>query len=250
MGSASLDRPATSPPVAVARRRLRWRDVRGALFVLPWVIGFVVFQLIPFLASFLLSFTDWNFSRQANFVGLENYGRLLFEDKLLHRSVLNTVYYTVAHVPGSLFLAFCLALLLNQKVRAVALFRTMFYLPSITTSVATVIVWIFLFQPGGLINSGLRVFGIEGPNWLVSTTWAMPSLILMSLWTVGTPMILYLAGLQGIPESLYEAAMIDGAGWWHKLRHVTVIHLAEYMGLQATQLTIDFMDHIMDRKGR
>lgn len=217
MQTSTLDRP-----LVARRQRLRWRDWRGALFILPWVIGFVVFQLFPFLASLILSFTDWNFSKSPQFVGLANYERLLFDDPLLHRSVLNTVYYTIIHVPGSLLIAFGLALLLNQRVKGVALFRTMFYLPSITTSVATVIVWIFLFQPDGLVNAALGVLGIEGPYWLTSPTWAMPALIFMSFWTVGTPMILYLAGLQGIPESLYEAAMIDGAGWWNKLRHVTV----------------------------
>jgi multiple sugar transport system permease protein len=206
----------------VRRRRLRWREVRGALFVLPWVIGFLVFQLLPFVASLALSFTDWNFNTAPGYVGLQNYRRLLLEDPLFWRSVWNTFYYTAVHVPGSLTLAFGLALLLNRKVRGIALFRTMFYLPSITTSVATVIVWSFLFQPDGLINKALGLFGVPGPYWLTSTTWAMPALIVMSMWTVGTPMVLYLAGLQGIPESLYEAAMIDGAGGWGRVRHVTV----------------------------
>jgi len=213
---------ALQPPLAAPRRRLRWRRWRGALFVLPWAIGFVVFQLFPFTASLVLSFTEWNLSRPPRFVGLANYQRLLFEDPLLLRSVWNTVYYTAIHVPGSLLIAFGLALLLNQPVRGVALFRTMFYLPSITTSVATIIVWIFLFQPDGLVNRVLRLVGLPGPSWLTSPTWAMPALIVMSLWTVGTPMILYLAGLQGIPENLYEAAMIDGAGAVSRLRHVTV----------------------------
>jgi multiple sugar transport system permease protein len=201
---------------------MRWRDWRGALFVLPWAIGFVVFQLFPFLASLALSFTDWSFSKPPVFVGLANYQRLLVGDPLLHRSVLNTLYYTAVHVPGSLLIAFGLALLLNQPVKGVALFRTMFYLPSITTSVATIIIWIFLFQPDGLINRALGLVGVQGPYWLTSPTWAMPALIIMSFWSVGTPMILYLAGLQGIPQSLYEAAMIDGAGWSSKLLHVTV----------------------------
>jgi multiple sugar transport system permease protein len=213
---------AVERPLSAARRRVRWREVRGALFVLPWVIGFVVFQLFPFLASLILSFTEWNFSQAPKLVGLENYRRLLLDDPLLRRSVWNTLYYTAIHVPGGLLIAFGLALLLNQRVRGIALFRTLFYLPSITTGVATVIIWIFLFQPDGLINKALGLVGVPGPNWLTSPTWAMPALILMSLWTVGTPMILYLAGLQGIPETLYEAAMIDGAGWRSKFWHVTV----------------------------
>jgi multiple sugar transport system permease protein len=213
---------AVERPLSAARRRVRWREVRGALFVLPWVIGFVVFQLFPFLASLVLSFTEWNFSQAPKVVGLENYRRLLLDDPLLRRSVWNTLYYTAIHVPGGLLIAFCLALLLNQRVRGIAVFRTLFYLPSITTGVATVIIWIFLFQPNGLINKALGLVGVPGPNWLTSPTWAMPALILMSLWTVGTPMILYLAGLQGIPETLYEAAMIDGADWRSKFWHVTV----------------------------
>jgi multiple sugar transport system permease protein len=216
MASAALARRARTG------RRARWRRWQGALFVLPWLVGFVAFQLLPFLASLALSFTEWGFNRPPVFTGLRNYERLLFEDPLLRTSVVNTLYYTALHVPGGLLIAFGLALLLNRKVRGTALFRTMFYLPSITSSVASVVVWIFLFMPDGLINRALGLLGVQGPYWLTSPTWAMPALILMSFWTVGTPMVLYLAGLQGIPESLYEAATVDGAGAWAKLRAVTL----------------------------
>ena len=132
----------------------------------------------------------------------------------------------VFHVPGILIISFAIAALLNRKVKGVAIYRTAFYLPSITTGVATAVLWYWMLQPNGLLNNLLDIFlgplGVKAPNWLGSTTWAMPGLIIMSFWTVGTTMIIYLAGLQGIPEHLYEAADIDGAGWWGKVRHVTI----------------------------
>jgi multiple sugar transport system permease protein len=142
-------------------------------------------------------------------------------------SLRNTVYYTAFHVPLAMLLAFFVAQLLNADVWAMPLFRTMFYLPSITTSVASVIVWSFLFQPDGLINKALGLFGIPGPYWLTSTTWAMPALIIMAVWkNLGFNMVIFLAGLQGIPAQLYEAASIDGANGWHRFRYITVPMLA------------------------
>jgi multiple sugar transport system permease protein len=207
-------------PVALARRP-RWRNVQGFLFVLPWLIGFLVFQLFPFVASFVISFTEWDFGGEPRFVGLANYLEL-GRDRMLLKSLINTVVYTLLHVPGSLIIAFALALLLNQKVAGIAVYRTLFYLPSVTTGVATAVIWIWLLQPDGLVNAGLGLLGIQGPNWLGSTTWALPALVLMSFWSVGGSMVLFLAGLQGIPDQLYEAVAIDGGGEWSKFRHVTL----------------------------
>lgn len=213
-----------------SRRRVRWRDFQGALFVLPWFVGFVVFSLGPFIASLAISLTNWSLTDPPAFVGLANYEHL-FSDELFIKSLVNTVYYLAFHVPGQIILAFCVAGLLNRKVKGLPIFRTCFYLPAVTSGVATAIIWLWLFQPQGLLNQWLELLGIAGPNWLGSTQWAMPSLILMSLWDIGTPMILFLAGLQGVPQSLYEAAAIDGAGWWSKVRHVTIPMMTPYFFL-------------------
>jgi multiple sugar transport system permease protein len=207
---------------------IRWRRYQGLLFILPWFVGFVIFQLGPFVASFLISLTSWDLVDPPKLVGLTNYTRLL-QDELFLKSLYNTFYYTIFHVPGQIFLAFCVAGLLNRKVKGLPIFRTCFYLPAITSGAATAIIWLWLFQPQGLLNQTIEAFGLPGPNWLGSTRWAMPSLILMSFWNIGTAMILFLAGLQGVPQSLYEAAEIDGAGWWAKVRNVTVPMMTPYI---------------------
>ena len=203
-------------------RKNTWQIWSGWLFALPWLIQFVFFILIPFVASFYLSLTNYRFRGAPKVIGLDNYVELFTDDPLFWKSVVNTIYYTMIHVPGQIVIAFFIALLLNQNVRGIALWRTLFYLPSITAGVATAMLWIVILQPNGLLNQFLGLFGIPGPRWLTSTTWAMQGLILMSFWTVGTTMILYLAGLQGIPRHLYEAAEIDGAGPVRRVWHVTI----------------------------
>lgn len=191
------------------------------LFAVPWLLQFVLFIVVPFAASFWLSLTDYRFRDFPRMIWFENYTDLA-SDEVFLKSVFNTLYYTVFHVPGVMIIAFFIAILLNQKVKGMPLFRTLFYLPSVTAGVATIMLWLVILQPNGILNQVLGLVGIPGPRWLTSTQWAMPSLIIMSFWTVGTTMILYLAGLQGIPDHLYEAASIDGAGHLRKLRHVTV----------------------------
>ena len=203
-------------------RKNTWQIWSGWLFALPWLIQFVFFIVAPFVASFYLSLTNYRFRGAPKVIGWDTYVELFSDDPLFWKSVVNTIYYTIIHVPGQIVIAFLIALLLNQNVRGIALWRTMFYLPSITAGVATAMLWIVILQPNGLLNQFLGIFGIPGPRWLTSTTWAMQGLILMSFWTVGTTMILYLAGLQGIPTHLYEAAEIDGAGPLRRVWHVTI----------------------------
>jgi multiple sugar transport system permease protein len=224
---AAADQPLARSP---RRRRIRswtWRETQGFLFILPWLFGFVVFIAGPFFFSFFVSLTDWRLVGDAKWLGLENYARLLSaDDQRFVQAVYNTTYYVVFHVPGVLIISFAIAGLLNRKVKGIAIYRTAFYLPSITTGVATAVLWFWVLQPNGLLNNFINIFlgpfGAKGPNWLGSTTWAMPGLIIMSFWTVGTTMIIFLAGFQGIPQHLYEAAEIDGAGWWGKVRNVTL----------------------------
>ena len=195
----------------------------GYLFLTPWLLGLIFFTAGPVVLSFYMSFTSWTLLSPPRWVGLENYSRLLANDSLFYQSLYNTLYYVMFSVPLSMAIALALALLVNQKVRGVQVFRTIFYLPSVTNMVAVSVLWLWIFNPEfGLLNSALRVFGIEGPLWLQSESWSKPSLILMSLWSVGGGMIIYLAGLQGIPQPLYEAAELDGAGPWQKFRSITL----------------------------
>lgn len=193
------------------------------LFILPWLIGFVVFNAGPILGTLGLSFTDWRISLDdLNFVGLDNYSKLVNDD-IFWISVGNTLYIAVGRVVFGTTFALLLAILLNQKVPGIPFFRAIYYLPTVTAGVAVALVWIWIFNPRlGILNYSLKLIGIKGPPWIFSSDWVKPSLILMSMFSVGPNMIILLAGLQGIPKELYEAAEIDGAGLWGKFRNVTL----------------------------
>ncbi len=212
------------PRAAVSRqnlsRRFR-RNLPGYLFIMPWLIGLIVFTLGPFVASLYLSFTDWRILGAPKWVGLDNYERILTQDPLFRATLRNTVYYAVFHVIGVNVVALALAQLLNQKLRGFVLFRTLFYLPTVTSGVATALVFSLMFNGNtGIVNAALRLVGIKGPNWLFSETWTMPALIAISIWDLGVPMLVYLAALQNVPVELNEAALIDGANRWQRFRSV------------------------------
>ncbi len=199
------------------------RAVTGYLFITPWIIGLLAFTMIPIIAVFVLSFTRFGVFDSPVWVGLDNYRRIFAEDRLFRLSLGNTAYYVFVSVPLHVSLGFLLAVLLNSKVFGVTFFRALFYVPSIVPQVAGVLLFVWLFQPQiGLLNYLLRLVGIPGPNWLGRPEWAKPAIIIMSLWGVGGGMIIYLAGLQSIPEHLYEAAEIDGANAWRRFWAVTV----------------------------
>jgi ABC-type sugar transport system permease subunit len=201
------------------RRRYLW----GYLFISPWLIGFVVFTAGPFLASLLLSLTSWDVVGSISWTGLSNYERIFTRDPRFSKTLGNTAYYVLFHVPGVNVLALACALLLNQKLRGIAIYRTLFYMPSVTSGVATAVLWIWIFNGQyGVVNSFLRIVGVQGPNWLFDLHWSMPALIIMSLWGMGNAMLIYLAGLQNVPQHLYEAAMVDGAGVWQRFVNVTL----------------------------
>ncbi len=192
--------------------RLR-QTVEGYLFISPWLVGFFLLTAGPMAASLYISGTSWTMLSAPVWVGLENYQRLLGEDHLFTISLLNTLSYVALAVPLGLMISLLLALLLHQQVRGRSLFRTLFFLPSITNLVAISVLWVWILNPEyGLLNTALRGVGVEGPLWLQSEQWAKPALILMSLWGVGGTMVVFLAALQGIPPELYEAAELDGAG--------------------------------------
>lgn len=229
--------PVTPPAMAAGgmRRRLRaaWAE-NGAirrgdgrvalLFLLPDLIGFVVFTLSGILGTFGISFLRWNLVQPPQWVGLANYGDLLHEP-LFWQVLGNTAYYAVGVVPISTALALLIALGLNRKLPGGAVFRTLYFAPFITTLSAAALLWQWVFDPTrGLIDSFLYMIGIsDPPGWLNSTAWAMPALIIFGVWRqIGFSMVLFLAGLQGVPQTLIDAAAVDGAGAWQRFRYVTL----------------------------
>lgn len=204
-------------------RSLLWTERRDALlFILPWFIGFVVFTAGPMLASLYMSFTRWEIVTKPVWVGLEQYQKL-FQDDRFYLSLWNTAYYVFLGVPLHLFFALLAALAMNLNVRGIRLFRTLYYVPSLTPAVANAILWMWIFHPQwGLANALLERLGVPPLYWLQDPKLAKPAFIIMSLWSIGGQMVILLAGLKGIPQHLYEAADIDGANFWHRFRHVTL----------------------------
>jgi multiple sugar transport system permease protein len=195
----------------------------GYSFISPWILGFLAFTAGPMIISIGISFSSWSMLSSPSWVGGENYERLFTADPLFARSLGNTLFYVMLSIPLTTALALGLALLLNQRVPGMTIFRSIFFLPSITNLVAVSILWLWIFNPEfGLLNSALRTLGVQGPLWLQSETWAKPALVLMSLWGVGGSMIIFLATLQGVPQELYEAAELDGAGAARRFLHITL----------------------------
>jgi multiple sugar transport system permease protein len=201
----------------------RSRLLTALLFLSPWLLGLAVFVAYPIGASFYYSLTDYPVLRPPRWVGLDNYLYLLRGDEYFWRfAVFNTLYMFV-EVPLSVVFGVGLAMLLNQRLRGMAFFRTMFYMPVLVPTVASALIWLWVLNPEyGLLNQGLQHVGVTGIGWLTQTKWSKPAFIIMDLWGVGGGMVIYLAALQGVPEHLYEAAMLDGAGGWAGLRHVTL----------------------------
>jgi multiple sugar transport system permease protein len=218
---------AASVQRATGRRRVLSPWLREALFgylcLIPWIVGFLVFTAGPMLASLGFSLLRTDFLRTSRFIGLKWYKDILFVDRLATKALVNTAYYTFVMVPASTALALGIAVLLNQGIKLQGLWRTIYYLPSVVSGVAVSLLWWWLYQPEmGLINSLLGDIGIKGPRWIYSETWAMPSLIIMALWGSGGAMLIFLAGLRGIPTALYEAAKMDGAGTFRSFWNITI----------------------------
>lgn len=208
----------------------RSEAVAAYLFMLPWLIGFVVFTAGPMLASLYLSFTSYNVLQPPRWVGLANFTQMLGYDDMFRKALLNTLVYTALYVPLHIMVALGLALLLNARVRGVPLWRTAFYLPSITPVVAVALLWRFILNPAdGALNQLLGLFGIPGPGWTSDPHWIKPGLVLMSVWTGGSAMLIYLAGLKNIPQPLYDAADVDGASPWQKFVHITLPMLSSVL---------------------
>lgn len=222
-----MDMPggARSAQGAAGRRR-RWlyRDSTWAfLLLLPNMLGFLAFTLLPVAASFMLSFTSWDMLTPIRWVGLDNYIHL-WRDETFIKVFWNTIYFAVVSVPTGIVLSLLLAVALDQNIRFKKLYRAAYFLPVVSSMVAVAVVWQFIYNPEfGLLNYALQLFGIKGPQWLTSTVWAMPAVIITSVWkNLGFNMLVFLAGLQGISDSYYEAADIDGARRHHKFFYITV----------------------------
>jgi multiple sugar transport system permease protein len=205
------------------KRGLLWREaVDGWLFILPWLLGFLIFTAGPMLASAALSFMEWEILTPASWVGLANF-RQMFRDPLFYTSLYNTAYYSLLGVPLYLVASLVMAMLLNMPVRGTSIYRTFFFIPSLTPAVANALLWTWIFSPDfGLANYFLQGVGLPPQKWLFDVNLAKPSLILMGLWGIGSQMIIFLAGLQGIPQTLYEAASIDGANHLQRFWNITL----------------------------
>jgi len=213
-------------------RMQRQENWAGLIFIAPWIVGFLVFTAGPMVFSIAISFSDYDVIHPARFVGLRNYTALVTDDPLFWKSLGNTAYMALA-LPVGMAAGLGLALLLNTKIKGVGVYRTIYYLPAITPMVAAAVLWYALLNPDGLINQGIESmlgrFGIRGPGWLQDPAWTKPAVVLMGLWGAGGGMILWLAGLQGIPQQLYEAAEIDGAGRLRRFWNVTLPMLTPYI---------------------
>jgi multiple sugar transport system permease protein len=196
--------------------------IMGYIFLTPWIIGFLFLLVGPMLASIVLSLTDYKLLSSPHWVGLANYERMMADQFVLH-SLKVTTTYTLFAVPLGMVCAMAVAVLLNQKIHASGVFRTVFYLPSVISGVAVALVfaWIFNFR-FGILNYFLSLVGIDGPNWLGSPRYALWAFVVMSLWGIGANVVIYLAGLQGVPVALHEAATIDGASAWTRFWKITL----------------------------
>jgi multiple sugar transport system permease protein len=234
---AAPTRAAPAPPYR--SRLLRHESRMAYAFISPAMILFLIFTLLPAVFAFVLSFTNYDILSPIEWVGLANYQRLL-TDELFRRGVLNVAYYALLYVPLMIALSLSLGLALNRKRPGMALFRTLFYLPAVTSSIAAATVWTWMFQKDyGVVNQGLDVFGIRGPNWLASSDSAMYAIVIVTLWQgLGSNIIIYLAGLSGVPTYLYEAAALDGASPWQQFRYIT------FPALRTTTFFVVFMSLI------
>lgn len=236
-----VPQPEPQRPLRAPRTSLKVRNALiGWTFILPNFLGFAVLTLTPVFTLFYMSLTDWNIFGTAQWVGLENFARLV-DDKSFHIALGNTFYYAALHIPITIAVSLALALLLNQKLRGAAFFRTVAFFPYITSIVAVAVVWNMLFSPEfGPINQFIGLFTDgEVPGWTVSKDWAMPAVIIVGTWKdMGYYMLLFLAGLQTVPTELHEAARIDGAGAWQRFWNVTLPCLRPTMFFVTVMVTI------------
>jgi multiple sugar transport system permease protein len=201
----------------------RREAIAGVLFVFPWLLSLLIFTAYPVIAAFYFSFTEYSIVQSPRWIGLQNYRTMFTTDPAFWISVRNSGYYALLSVPLGLIFSLGLALVLNLRAKGIGVYRTIFYLPALAPPVASTIIFILMFNPNsGLINAVLQMVGLPAVGWLTDPNWAKPALIILSLWGVGAGALIFLAGLKEIPQSLLDAAAIDGAGVWQRFRHVTL----------------------------
>lgn len=194
----------------------------GFYFILPWLIGLITFTIFPMIYALYVSMTDWTIIGTPNFIGLDNFKRV-FDDRMFYETLWITVRYAIFAVPLTIATAFTVAIFLNNKLRFIGVYRTIFYMPAIVSGVAVAIVFKWVLDPNyGVINSFLNIFGLEGPNWLYDPNWVLPSYLVLAVWGASGGLLTYLVGLKDIPQALYESAEIDGANYFHKVIHITM----------------------------
>ena len=216
----------------LTRQRKR-EAVTGILFIMPWLIGFLVFYAGPALVSLVMSFTKWNIVGTPTWVGFDNYIEIFTGDKNFWNSVWVTIRYALLYIPLMTIFSIITAMALNTKVKGIGIFRTLFYMPSIAPAIAASLIFMWILQPTyGLLNVILSYFGIDGPNWFKDPSYAIWGIIMIALWRLGAGAVVYLAGLQNIPLQLYDAADVDGANGWMKFRHVTLPMLTPILFFQ------------------
>lgn len=200
----------------------------GYVFVSPWVIGFLIFGLYPIIMSLYYSLCQYDVLRIPQYIGFRNYEELLLNDNYFWLSIWNTLYYLLLRTPLVIIGSLLLAVLVNNSVKGIKFFRTVYFMPSIISGVILSVLWMWLLNPEyGLLNTILGYFGIQSPLWLIDPDWSKPAIILMSIWSIGGGrMLVFLAALQSVPNQLYEAVEIDGGGWWAKFRNVTIPSLS------------------------
>jgi multiple sugar transport system permease protein len=222
LGTGAAAQVALGPRKRPLVTRGRREAFFGMLFAAPWIFGFICLTLGPMLFSLYASFTTYDIVNPPKWVGLHNYNFMFHDDIFFSQALHNTLFYVIVKTPIILCLSLFFAILMNQRVPGLAIFRTIFYMPSVLTGVAAVFLFVWVLSPYGILNTGLRLLHLQTPAWFYDPAWSKPGLIVMSMWYIGSPVLIMLAGLSGIPRSLYEAAEIDGAGLIRKFRSITL----------------------------
>jgi multiple sugar transport system permease protein len=230
---------AVAARMPAGRGQSREESRAGWIAISPWVIGFLIFTLFPIASSIYFSFTRYDMLSTPEWIGLDNYRRLLTDDRRFVKAINNTLIYAALYVPLHVITALGVALLLHQARRLAGIYRTIYYLPSITPAVATAYLWIWILNPNdGVVNRFLRFLHLPAPAWTVDPTWTKPTIVMSQLWLLGGAMIIFLAGLKGVPQALYEAATLDGAGTFRRFKDVTLPMISGVLFFITTVSTI------------